>query len=60
MDWSKLVGRYFLSFLLITIVCYLKNWDKVFEVAIVTFFAGGVANAVWGNKDESGNIDKTV
>lgn len=52
---DRMTGRYFLCFLLITLVCYIKNWDKCFEIAIATFFVGGICKVVWGKEDAKPN-----
>jgi len=49
---NKFIGRYFLCFLLSALICYQKNWETAFGIAISVFFAGGVFKLLWGKEVE--------
>ena len=51
MTWDKLLGRYFLAFILSALICWHMNWATQFGILVSCFFAGGVGNLIWGKED---------
>ena len=48
---DKLLGRYFLAFILSALICWDMNWAIQFGILVGCFFAGGISGLIWGKKD---------
>jgi len=51
MTWDKLTSRYFLAFVLSSLICVHMNWAIQFGILVGCFFAGGISGLIWGKKD---------